>query len=115
MGINIRPDRVEVFKNRPSGIVALCAEVAEFVRSGEAARRGLDVDAAWFEEDESGLRVAFPEKSPITVTLLARDAALAVEHLRFLTDRRAENGNEAAAYQSTRYVADKIKEALGHG
>jgi hypothetical protein len=51
---------VEVVKFRETGLAALCIEVADYVRSGEAKHDDVYVDEARFEEDEHCFKVVFP-------------------------------------------------------
>jgi hypothetical protein len=111
MSIEVNNDGVTVFKQRETGVAALCEEVAEFIASGEATRRGVSARDARYEEFGDALQVFFPNKGPATVTLSARDAAFAVEHLRYLTDRHPLNADEAKANSSLRWLADQIEEA----
>lgn len=43
-----------VFKFASSGLVALCNEVTDLVRSGDAARFDLDLSSAEYIKDETG-------------------------------------------------------------
>lgn len=56
-----KPDSVEIFKWRAPGpaLVALCFEVAAYVRSGEADRDNVDLQSATYEEDAKQLAVRF--------------------------------------------------------
>lgn len=57
--ITLNHKTVEVIKFKETGIVALCQEVADFVRSGEAQQRDLNIEHARFEDDGSCYKVVF--------------------------------------------------------
>jgi len=63
MAVNSMTDRVEIFKFKETGLIALCAEVVDFIRSGEFEKYDLDVTRAYYEEDDQtgDLKVVFPK------------------------------------------------------
>lgn len=48
-----------VYKFKTTGIVALCEEVTDFVRSGDAERFGVDLDSARFVENDDTFLIKF--------------------------------------------------------
>lgn len=54
MAASIGPTEFIVFKFKESGLAALCEEVADLVRTGEADKFDLDIQSAEYRQDETG-------------------------------------------------------------
>ena len=62
MAVNLCGDTVEVFKFKETGVVALCQEVAEFIKYGYDVMYNLDVSSAEFRQDDETVSVVFKKK-----------------------------------------------------
>lgn len=50
---------IQIVNFKSTGLVALCSEVADYVKSGDAAQDSVDLRSARFAEDERYLKVVF--------------------------------------------------------
>ena len=62
MALMIEGNGITVYKFKASGAVSLCREVVNFVDSGEAEQRNLDVLNAEFVEQKNLIMVRFRER-----------------------------------------------------
>ena len=62
MGVLLDGDKVSIFKFKETGVVELCLEVADFVKSGQVYDYELDTDSARFVSDEYHIMVEFDKK-----------------------------------------------------
>lgn len=52
MSVLLNSDNITIFKFPETGVVALCDELVDFVKSGQAERYDLDLSTARYHRDE---------------------------------------------------------------